>query len=168
MATPWKRHKGLLERARISGRGWRDDHVRRYFLAHVARGLPRLGPDRRYAHCVWIRYQREQSSQSSSRRLFRLHVVVGQTESLVRHFHFHFLLFDWGANGCVWVRTWVLLLGMSGMIVLFWFLKGGEVLRYFVSWAHVPLFSALLIGAGMSFRYYSLASCRVSTSSGTS
>ncbi|KAH9961147.1 peptidase M50B-like-domain-containing protein [Lactifluus volemus] len=35
-----------------------------------------------------------------------------------------------------WARrnllTWVLLLGMSGMIVLFWFLKGGEVLRYFV------------------------------------
>ncbi|KAI0255241.1 peptidase M50B-like-domain-containing protein [Lactifluus subvellereus] len=35
-----------------------------------------------------------------------------------------------------WARrnllTWVLLLGMSGLIVLFWFLKGGEVLRYFV------------------------------------
>jgi len=35
-----------------------------------------------------------------------------------------------------WARrnllTWVLLLGMSGLIVLFWFLMGGEVLRYFV------------------------------------
>jgi hypothetical protein len=30
-------------------------------------------------------------------------------------------------------RTWVLLLGMSGLIILFWFLKGGEVLRYLVS-----------------------------------
>jgi hypothetical protein len=30
-------------------------------------------------------------------------------------------------------RAWVLLLGMSGLIVLFWFLKGGEVLRYLVS-----------------------------------
>jgi len=35
-----------------------------------------------------------------------------------------------------WARrnllTWVLLLGMSGLIILFWFLKGGEVLRYLV------------------------------------
>jgi hypothetical protein len=30
-------------------------------------------------------------------------------------------------------RTWVLLLGMSGLIVLFWLLNGGEVLRYLVS-----------------------------------
>lgn len=30
-------------------------------------------------------------------------------------------------------RTWVLLLGMSGLIILFWFLEGGEVLRYLVS-----------------------------------
>ena len=30
-------------------------------------------------------------------------------------------------------RTWVLLLGMSGLIILFWFLKGGEALRYLVS-----------------------------------
>ncbi|KAF8480005.1 peptidase M50B-like-domain-containing protein [Russula ochroleuca] len=35
-----------------------------------------------------------------------------------------------------WARrnllTWVLLLGMSGLIVLFWFLKGSEVLRFLV------------------------------------
>ncbi|KAI0296855.1 peptidase M50B-like-domain-containing protein [Russula brevipes] len=35
-----------------------------------------------------------------------------------------------------WARrnllTWVLLLGMSGLILLFWFLNGGEVLRYLV------------------------------------
>jgi hypothetical protein len=31
------------------------------------------------------------------------------------------------------IRTWVLLLGMSGLIILFWFLKGGEALRYLVS-----------------------------------
>ncbi|KAH9961050.1 peptidase M50B-like-domain-containing protein [Russula dissimulans] len=35
-----------------------------------------------------------------------------------------------------WARrnllTWVLLLGMSGLILLFWFLKGGDVLRYLV------------------------------------
>jgi hypothetical protein len=33
----------------------------------------------------------------------------------------------------VFLRTWVLLLGMSGLIVLFWLLNGGEVLRYLVS-----------------------------------
>ena len=45
----------------------------------------------------------------------------------------------------------MLLLGMSGLIVLFWFLKGGEVLRYFVSWTRVPLLAAAwLIGAGVS------------------
>lgn len=29
-------------------------------------------------------------------------------------------------------RTWVLILGMSGLIVLFWFVAGGVALRYFV------------------------------------
>ena len=37
------------------------------------------------------------------------------------------------AVGHVFTRTWVLLLGMSGLILLFWFLKGGEVLRFLVS-----------------------------------
>jgi Peptidase M50B-like len=37
------------------------------------------------------------------------------------------------AVGRVFTRTWVLLLGMSGLILLFWFLKGGEVLRFLVS-----------------------------------
>ena len=35
-----------------------------------------------------------------------------------------------------WARkdllTWVLILGMSGIIVLFWFVKGGVALRYLV------------------------------------
>lgn len=30
-------------------------------------------------------------------------------------------------------RSWVLILGMSGLIVLFWFVGGGVALRYFVS-----------------------------------
>ena len=29
-------------------------------------------------------------------------------------------------------RTWVLILGMSGLIVLFWFIEGGVALRYLV------------------------------------
>ena len=30
-------------------------------------------------------------------------------------------------------RSWVLILGMSGLIVLFWFVGGGAALRYLVS-----------------------------------
>ncbi|PSR71867.1 hypothetical protein PHLCEN_2v12252, partial [Hermanssonia centrifuga] len=30
------------------------------------------------------------------------------------------------------ILTWVLILGMSGVIILFWFVKGGVALRYFV------------------------------------
>ena len=31
------------------------------------------------------------------------------------------------------LRSWVLILGMSGLIVLFWFVGEGVALRYFVS-----------------------------------
>lgn len=30
-------------------------------------------------------------------------------------------------------RTWLLIVGMAGLIVLFWFVGGGVALRYFVS-----------------------------------
>ena len=30
-------------------------------------------------------------------------------------------------------RTWILIFGMSGLIVLFWFVAGGVALRYLVS-----------------------------------
>jgi hypothetical protein len=30
------------------------------------------------------------------------------------------------------IRSWLLILGMSGLIVLFWFVAGGVALRYFV------------------------------------
>jgi len=40
---------------------------------------------------------------------------------------------DGGVLCGVFHRTWVLLLGMSGLIILFWLLNGGEVLRYLVS-----------------------------------
>lgn len=48
-----------------------------------------------------------------------------------------------GVGGVAFDRTWALLLGVSGLIILFWFLKGGEVLRYLVS-AAVPPFSSNL------------------------
>ena len=37
------------------------------------------------------------------------------------------------ADGVGFCRTWLLILGMSGLIVLFWFVAGGVALRYFVS-----------------------------------
>ena len=36
-------------------------------------------------------------------------------------------------DGLGFCRTWLLILGMSGLIVLFWFVAGGVALRYFVS-----------------------------------
>lgn len=32
-------------------------------------------------------------------------------------------------------RTWVLILGVSGLVVLFWFVEGGVALRYFVRYS---------------------------------
>ncbi|KAF8968234.1 peptidase M50B-like-domain-containing protein [Flammula alnicola] len=41
-----------------------------------------------------------------------------------------FLFTLWWARGS-WI-TWLLILGMSGLIVMFWFVDGGSALRYFV------------------------------------
>ena len=38
----------------------------------------------------------------------------------------------WRVAHLLLVRTWLLILGMSGLIVLFWFVAGGVALRYFV------------------------------------
>ena len=67
-----------------SGRGRRDDHVRRDLVAHAARGVPRLGPDRRRAHRVRVRHQREQGRQPRPRSVFHLYALVGETERPVR------------------------------------------------------------------------------------
>ena len=67
-----------------SGRGRRDDHVRRDLVAHAARGVPRFGPDRRRAHRVRVRHQREQGRQPRPRRVFHLYALVGETERPVR------------------------------------------------------------------------------------
>jgi phosphate starvation-inducible membrane PsiE len=37
------------------------------------------------------------------------------------------------ADATIAYRSWVLILGMSGLIVFFWFIGGGVALRYFVS-----------------------------------
>jgi hypothetical protein len=56
--------------------------------------------------------------------------LVGETELAVRCFC-HFVTF-WVS--CIsFIRSWVLILGMSGLIVLFWFVGGGVALRFFVS-----------------------------------
>ena len=38
----------------------------------------------------------------------------------------------WMRNSLGVYRTWVLIIGMTGLIVLFWFVAGGVALRYFV------------------------------------
>ena len=133
-----------------SGRRRRDDHVGRYTLAHAPGRIPRFGLDRRSAHRVRVRHERKQSGQSRPGRLFHLYALVGQAQRLVcfLSLFFFFWLFtpsgradqhrtDGDGGVLLWrfisPRTWVLLLGMSGLIVLFWLLNGGEVLRYLVS-----------------------------------
>lgn len=59
-----------------------------------------------------------------------LHVVVGKTRDPVR-FWPAFLLAGFCGLTTLF-RTWILILGMSGIIVLFWFVDGGNALRYFV------------------------------------
>jgi hypothetical protein len=61
----------------LSGRGGRDDHVRRYTLAHPPCGIPRFELDRRSAYHVRVRHQREQGRQYRPRRLFRFYALVG-------------------------------------------------------------------------------------------
>ena len=67
-----------------SGRGRGDEHVRRHPVAHAARGVPRLGPDRRRAHRVRVRHQREQGREPHPRRVFHIYALVGEEESPVR------------------------------------------------------------------------------------
>ena len=62
-----------------SGRWRRDNHVRRDLVAHATFGVPRLGPDRRRAHRVRVRHQREQGRQPRPRS-----ALVGETERPVR------------------------------------------------------------------------------------
>ena len=53
-------------------------------MADAARGVPRLRPDRRRAHRVRVRHQREQGRQPRPRRVFHLYALVGETERPVR------------------------------------------------------------------------------------
>jgi len=57
----------------------------------------------------------------------------------------------------------MLILGMSGLIVLFWFVGGGVALRYLVCWFSVFIVSERLIFLS---RLCSSVSCHVCTRSG--
>ena len=55
------------------------------------------------------------------------------------------------------LRSWILILGMSGLIVLFWFVAGGVALRYLV---RIDFISILLyVLTFFLFRYSLLGSC---------
>lgn len=41
---------------------------------------------------------------------------------------------------CRCCRTWLLILGMSGLIILFWFVANSVALRYLVSVVYVLIF----------------------------
>jgi hypothetical protein len=56
-------------------------------------------------------------------------------------------------------RSWVLILGMSGLIVLFWFVGEGVALRYFVSMNFTNLSLACSYYFFFLFRYSLLGSC---------
>lgn len=76
-----------------------------------------------------VRYQCKQNCLSRPCRFLPVHPLVGKEKLVVR------LSFT---NQCyihtdTRYRSWVLILGMSGLIVLFWFVAEGEGLRYFVS-----------------------------------
>ena len=51
-------------------------------------------------------------------------------------------------------RSWVLILGMSGLIVLFWFVEGGEALRYLVRFPSLPIRPVFITGRCPGFVYW--------------
>ena len=51
-------------------------------------------------------------------------------------------------------RTWVLILGMSGLIVLFWFVAEGEALRYLVRIPSLPIRPMFVTGLFSDFVYW--------------
>lgn len=102
--------------------GWRDP------LVDAPRRLPRLMLHRCLPHCVRLWYERQQNSHPSSRGFLPVDFMVGSEESLVSQR----FIYEIASLKLSFFRTWALILGMSGLIVLFWFVGGGVALRYFV------------------------------------
>jgi len=53
-------------------------------MAHAPGWVPRFWADRRRAHRVRVRHQREQGREPRPRCVFRVYALVGEAESLVR------------------------------------------------------------------------------------
>ena len=73
------------------------------------------------------------------------------------------LLGSWFRSWCYYhhhFRSWALILGMSGLIVLFWFVGGGAALRYLVSIGLTNL-SLHVLNPFFFQRYSLLGSCHV-------
>lgn len=113
-------------------------------MAHTSSRLPGLILHWRVPHCLWIQYQREQNRFFGFGCILFVHVVVGPKEFIVSAWFVPRIFFFVRIPGqCARVmlifvdrgiyRSWVLILGVSGLIVLFWFVGGGVALRYLVS-----------------------------------
>lgn len=143
-----------------SGRGRCNKDVRRNILVDPSGGLLGLVVYWSLFDCMWIRHQREQDCDNRSCRILSVHALVGAEklavcmlpfasliESLVRGWRNHHF------------RSWILILGMSGLILLFWFVGKGVALRYFVSTGFTNLSSNVL--TSFFYRYSLLGWCRV-------
>ena len=84
-------------------------------------------------HRVRIQYQRIQGRLSRPRSILFVHTMVGQEEPLVSACSGARARADREGH-----RTWVLILGMSALIIAFWFIKGGVALRYLVCTPLLP------------------------------
>jgi len=91
-------------------------------------------------HCMWVQHECQQNCVNSDGRILLIHALVGEEGSDVSSLITSRvdLWADLGHDA----RTWALILGMSGLVVLFWFAGGGVALRYFVS-PPVPFPSSL-------------------------
>jgi hypothetical protein len=77
---------------------------------------------------MWIRHKRQQGRFSRFGCVFLVHSLVGK-EKLAVSFFIRFCS-EGGLD--YFGSSWLLILGMAGLIILFWFVGGGIALRFFV------------------------------------
>jgi len=106
-------------------------HVGRNTLAHPPSGLPRFLFHWRVLDRLRFQHRREQNRLIRTCGFLSVHPLVGEAEPAVSPYYVSWIesltpIF----NGH---RTWGLILGMTGLIILFWFVAGGAALRYLAS-----------------------------------
>lgn len=127
--------------------------------SYPARWIPWLFFDRCGVDRMRVRHQSKQDSMSRTRRIFHSHSVVGQAKLIVRRLLFFLVNFGQYCSSCpiVWCKsltdlrfvssvvcsvvsqlapyhssTWLLIVGMAGLIVAFWFIADSQALRFLV------------------------------------